>query len=95
MMSEQEPRLAETYRLSSNGIEVDGKPFPWHVLANPGPMVQPLDSHSHILWLPVIIDAILPPQLESATTSPQRPPGATHGSQGSRSASDDESGAER
>ena len=62
-----ETRIAQSYRLHRRGIDVDGARFPWIVSAEPGPMVEPIDGTTdmHILWLPVIVDAVLPPTKET------------------------------
>jgi hypothetical protein len=70
------PRTAESYRIHKGGLDVDGQPFPWHVLADPGPLVSPLGldvDDMHILWLPVLVDAYLPPVSTPAETNRSAP----------------------
>lgn len=67
-------RTAQSYRVHRGGLEIDGKPFPWHVIAEPGPLTQRMGVHDdmHILWLPVVVDAALPPETSFTPTEEER-----------------------
>ena len=58
------PTLAESYRVHRRGVDIDGRPFPWHVSADPGPRVERVSEVDdlHILWVPVLVDAVLLPE---------------------------------
>ncbi len=59
--------IAESYRLHTKGLDLNGKPFPWYV-AECGPEVEPLNECFHILWVPILVDAVLPPTTTRAAT---------------------------
>lgn len=63
---------ARTYRLHELGFDLDGHQFPWHVLAK-GPHLERAEEFGgrmHVLWVPIIIDAILPPEKPSDPAEP-------------------------
>lgn len=54
-------RLARDYEIKTNCMpKIDGEKVPWLIHAD-GPLVEPLDDQSHILWLPVLIYKPCPP----------------------------------
>lgn len=53
--------IPKTWRVEPNvGLLIDDEVVPWPIAADPGPMVEPIDDHLHILWLPVAMDGPIP-----------------------------------
>ena len=87
------PTLAESYRVYRGGIDIDGLPFPWHVSADPGPRVERVSEvdDMHILWMPVLVDAVLlPEEAAQAPLAGERPEVAPEGHREDESAREGE-----
>lgn len=68
------PKLAESYRLHEKGLDIDGKQFPWFV-AERGPEVERTPQEGvHILWVPILVEAYV--LVERPATEPIEPPEA-------------------
>lgn len=59
--------LAGGYELTSGKLKVDGKQFPW-LIAEYGPRVESVgaDEHFHILWVPVLVESPMLPEVIEA-----------------------------
>jgi hypothetical protein len=60
-MSEPRVWFAKDYTVSMrDGLRIDGVPFRWAIPLDPGLLVEPIDEHRHLLWIPVMVEKPIP-----------------------------------
>lgn len=56
----EQPTEVESWAVEGGRFLVNGKVFPHWVAADPGPLVEAIDEHMHILWLPLFANGPAP-----------------------------------